>query len=98
MFLIPIYMQQERPKLCKGCNLCVKRPASEVPHGSKFTHFCLMLDKPMSGRSLIAEDKQYKVRCKPNEYRKQYCRYNGEWPTCKEEIEKYNIRQALLPL
>lgn len=98
MKLIPIYMQEERPETCARCNLCVKRPETEVPFGDKFTHFCLMLDKPLSGRGIQAEDKQLKFRCKPNEYRKQYCRFNGEWPTCKEEIDKYNIRQCLLPL
>lgn len=93
-----IYMQHNRPELCCQCNLCVERPANEIPPGSKFTHFCLLKQKELSRRGIHTEDKHGNYRCKVNEYRKHFCEWDGEHPISKEDVEKYKIDEMKMPL
>jgi len=93
-----LYMQEKRPRVCQECNMCVSRPAGEVPAGSKFTHYCLLKGLELSGRGIKAEDKQFKFRCKVNEYRKAYANYDGAFVISKELVKKFGISETLLPL
>ena len=93
-----IFMQKERPETCGRCNLCLKRPLEEVPAGSKFTYYCLLLEKELSGRGVKTLDKQLKFRCKPNQYRKTYCSYDGEFPVSHDNVIRYHIDESRLPL
>lgn len=95
---VPIFMQKERPEQCHNCNLCVERPASDIPAGSKYTHYCLLLDKPLSGRGVHTPDLQLRFRCKPNQYRKAYCAEDGCFSVSLQKVLHYHIEESKLPL
>ena len=96
--LIPIYMQTERPEFCCECNMCVARPAADIPFGSKDTHYCLLLQKPISRRLTHTTDPHHRQRCKPLEYKKAYVSNDGEYPLSLETILHYGIQQSKLAL
>ena len=91
-------MQAERPQLCCECNLCAERPPEDIPPGSKFTHYCLMMQKELSGRGIKAQDPRNRKRCKPNDYREQYCKWNGRFPVAYESIQHYNVDTTKIPI
>lgn len=96
--LIPIYMQANRPELCCRCNMLVERPKEDLTPGTKFTHFCLMMQKPISGRGTTAIDPKCRMRCKPKDYHKTFVQYDGEFPLSLNTIMHYKIDESKLPL
>ena len=95
---VQLFMQHDRPRTCGECNMCVPRPAEDIPPGSKFTYYCLLRDKELTGRGVKAEDKQFKFRCRPNWYRANFWKHNGALPIAFDKMLHYNIDPSKLPL
>lgn len=93
-----IFMQGQRPERCCDCNLCVKRPEGEVPPGSKFTYYCLLKQKELTGRGIHTPDLQFKFRCKRNEYFEALNFHDGKFPISVEAMFKYSIDISKIPL
>ena len=96
--VVPIFMQAERPEFCKDCNMCTPRPPEDIPPGSKFTYYCLLQQKELTGRGIKAHDPKRLYRCHPNKYREEYCHWNGRYPIAYETIQHYNIDPTKIPI
>ncbi len=91
---IPIY----RPRTCKQCPLCGKRPPNEmVNEDPKRSYRCLAtFNRVLNSNGINKEDIRGRHRCSPRQWRKFYDRFQGEFEISPHRMERYKIQQQTI--